>query len=301
MLDKRKTREIARQLSITVPREIPIPDRNHFESYNHLAFPLLAKMADKNQQFGNTGLDLISNVTHIPDAATLREHADSDPEFFDNNVLQAYLPGNDVMLAVLMHDRNLIAAFQIRSLRTHPFTGGVTTFARTEPVNEELRESAVRLLRALEWEGIAQIDFRHDTSSGRFVLLEVNGRFWGCTAAAVQAGMDFPYWVWQCMHEAQPVVPQTYRTDLYSRWTAADLKRLLLYWKNPAMGWGSKLRETGLTLLAFRPGVREMIWDWADPRPAWRELREDLRYSIQNQYHKLRRRLHSPSPDGPAR
>ena len=52
---------------------------------------------------------------------------------------------------------------------------------------------AVRLLRDINWHGPAQVEFKMDARTGRPVLMEVNGRFWGALALSVEAGVDFPH------------------------------------------------------------------------------------------------------------
>jgi predicted ATP-grasp superfamily ATP-dependent carboligase len=187
-------------------------------------------------------------------------------------LLQEYCPGDDVGLAVLMHAGEALTVFQYRARRTFPVDGGVCVLACTEQVNMRLADCAVRLLRALSWEGVAQLDFRHDPVTGRFALLEINGRFWGSAAVAIAAGYDFPYYVWQLAHGQTPKIPQTYKIGLLVRWLEGDIRRLLALLR---LRQQNRLRpislvREGLRLLAgFRPGVRDMFWSWSDPQPAF--------------------------------
>ena len=56
--------------------------------------------------------------------------------------------------------------------------------------DERLLNAAVATMRALEWTGIASLDFVRD-ADGHYLLLEVNPRPWGSIAAASAAGVDF--------------------------------------------------------------------------------------------------------------
>ena len=83
--------------------------------------------------------------------------------------------------------------FQHRRIREYPISGGVSTCCESMPLDPKLRDWSVALLKAMNWDGVAMVEFRYDEASGRAVLLEVNGRFWGSLPLAVHAGCDFPY------------------------------------------------------------------------------------------------------------
>jgi predicted ATP-grasp superfamily ATP-dependent carboligase len=58
------------------------------------------------------------------------------------------------------------------------------------PVDPLLRDYATRLLAAIEWTGLAMVEFRVGRDGP--VLMEVNGRIWGSLPLAVKCGVDFP-------------------------------------------------------------------------------------------------------------
>ena len=47
-------------------------------------------------------------------------------------------------------------------------------------------------MRALNWKGIAMVEWKVDPRDGRPKLMEVNPRFWGSLELAVRSGVDFP-------------------------------------------------------------------------------------------------------------
>jgi predicted ATP-grasp superfamily ATP-dependent carboligase len=53
-----------------------------------------------------------------------------------------------------------------------------------------LYDYAVRLLKALNWTGLAMVEFKVGASGAK--LMEINGRVWGSLPLAVYSGMDFP-------------------------------------------------------------------------------------------------------------
>jgi len=70
-------------------------------------------------------------------------------------------------------------------LREDPPTGGQSTAARAY-FSEQLKEYGLRLLQALRWHGAAMVEFKLDSRSGQFVLMEINGKFWGSLELALR-------------------------------------------------------------------------------------------------------------------
>ena len=125
-----------------------------------------------------------------------------------------------------MANRHPIALFQHRRLKEFPRSGGVSVVAIAEPVDSLLADHAMRLLKALEWEGVAMVEFRVDRPTQRVALMEVNGRYWGSLQLSILAGVDFPWYQWQVAHAQSSDVPVCYRTGVTARWTHGALQRL---------------------------------------------------------------------------
>jgi predicted ATP-grasp superfamily ATP-dependent carboligase len=105
-------------------------------------------------------------------------------------LLQAHHRGAGVGVGVLAHEGRLLAAFQHRRLREFPLTGGASTCRVSEAPDPTLLDAAATLLGALEWTGLAMVEFRVGDAGA--VLMEINGRVWGALPLAVASGMDFP-------------------------------------------------------------------------------------------------------------
>lgn len=111
-------------------------------------------------------------------------------------LVQAYMPDTDEygFFAVYDHGEPL-ATFQHRQRRGYKYCGGPSAFR--ESVDDPALESAgLRLLDALEWHGVAMVEFKRDPETGEFELMEVNPRFWSSLPFTVQAGADFPHHAW---------------------------------------------------------------------------------------------------------
>jgi protein-tyrosine-phosphatase len=147
--------------------------------------------------------------------------------------------------------------------------------AVSEPLDPVLVGGALRLLRALEWEGVAMVEFRHDRATGRAVLMEVNGRYWGTCSFPVRAGIDFPFYEWQIAHGRRPEVPVSYPVGLRWRWTAGYIQRLHGLFTDSVSDRRprpSPWSELATAVLNFGPSTRSALGSARDPIPALSEL-----------------------------
>jgi predicted ATP-grasp superfamily ATP-dependent carboligase len=73
--------------------------------------------------------------------------------------------------------------------------GRFSTYVETmeEP---EVVEPAVRLLAAMRFTGLIEVEFKQDPRDGKFKVLDLNPRAWGWHTLCGRAGVDFPYLAW---------------------------------------------------------------------------------------------------------
>jgi predicted ATP-grasp superfamily ATP-dependent carboligase len=76
-----------------------------------------------------------------------------------------------------------------RRIREYPITGGASTAAESF-YDPALRDLRLTLLRALNWHGVAMVEFKKDQRDGTHKL--INAKFWGSLDLAIAAGVDFP-------------------------------------------------------------------------------------------------------------
>ena len=81
--------------------------------------------------------------------------------------------------------------------RQHPPQFGRScTFVQTIdlPVLEEI---ALRFLKAIDYYGLVEIEFKQDPRDGEYKLLDVNARTWGYHSLGVAAGVDFSHMLFE--------------------------------------------------------------------------------------------------------
>lgn len=132
-------------------------------------------------------------------------------------LVQEYVSGEGYGVEVLMCNSEPIALFMHHRLREYPISGGASTL-RESVKNEELGTLGVKLLKAMKWEGVAMVEFKWNSRESEPKLMEVNGRFWGSLALAINAGVDFPYLLFKAIADGEYIRTYKYRDKVKQRW-----------------------------------------------------------------------------------
>ncbi len=269
VLEKERTLEFARSLGIPLPRAFDIASDETFEAVaTELTFPLVGKPATK----GSERYDFKWRRYDRLDA--LAAEFARERRFGEGLIFQEYVPGYGVGVQLLLHEGEVVTAFQHRRLRELPAAGGVAVAAEAEALDPSLLAHALKLLRAIEWEGVAMVEFRRDPATGRSVLMEVNGRYWGSISLPIHVGLEFPYYHWQVTHGLVPHVPRTYRVGTRMSWLVGEFQRVVELVttpvkNDPKLGVVSAI---GNFAQGLDPRNRRAVWSKTDPAPAVLEV-----------------------------
>jgi D-aspartate ligase len=80
-----------------------------------------------------------------------------------------------------------------RRQRQHPREfGRAATYVETVDL-PEIEELSERFLKAINYYGLVEIEYKKDIRDGQYKLLDVNARAWGFHSLGQAAGVDFPY------------------------------------------------------------------------------------------------------------
>lgn len=117
--------------------------------------------------------------------------------------------------AALCRDGQPIVSLTARRTRQYPVDFGYSSsFVETLDVPEIIPPSR-RLLAAMRYTGLVEIEYKFDARTGRYNLLDINPRLWTWSAVGGPAGTDFPYLLWRMM-TGQDVAKTEARPDV--RW-----------------------------------------------------------------------------------
>jgi protein-tyrosine-phosphatase/predicted ATP-grasp superfamily ATP-dependent carboligase len=294
VLDKNQTLEIARRSGIPVPATYlasGVADLERLRGKLH--FPVIAKPRNK-EDWGENAF----KMRYYRNFRALEESFLADTEFGDQNLFQEYFLGEGVGIEVLIHEGEPVAIFQHRRLKELPIGGGGSVQAISEPLDPSLADLALTLLRELEWEGVAMVEFRYNRIDHKAALMEVNGRYWGSLPLAVQSGVDFPYYEWQIVHGIRPQVPLNYKIGVRVRWFTGDLRRLVSLFTEPTNDGfprPSRPKELARFVTDFRFLARPVIWSLSDPVPVVSELASTVKAMLTSSAKAVARKLLSQS------
>lgn len=291
VLDKQQTYAAAAQVGVPVPRTWQ-PDGAATpaalaQGAAGLHYPVVLKWADPNgigPRVRAAGL-AVDKTRYCHSAEELLAYLAPYGAAGCYPLVQEYCAGYGLGQFMLMRDGQAHCLFQHRRLHEWPPEGGVSTLCEALPLSEHsaLMAQSVALLRALEWEGIAMVEYRHDPASGRSALMEVNGRFWGSLPLATAAGAHFPWQAYRLLGQGAAPEASPYRAGLRCRFMVPETKRLLrLLFRRQAVADRRLAVRPLAELLGYladflRPSTRYYVFDWRDPGPFWRDLRQMLR------------------------
>jgi D-aspartate ligase len=115
-----------------------------------------------------------------------------------NEVLvQEIIPGDgSCQFSSCMFFKNgtAIGSMAAQRWRQHPPEfGRAATFVESLDLTPEVEEPTLRFLRAINYYGLAEVEYKLDPRDGKFKLLDVNVRTWGFHSLGAAAGVDFSY------------------------------------------------------------------------------------------------------------
>ena len=277
--DKYNLMKMASELKIHIPHTIFVPDGNLQTVWDKIGgFPVVIKpgcsLIKQEHGWQKTSVHYANNDDELRSLYRHHEYL-MRPSLIQQRVL-----GEGQGIFALMHEGMPLALFAHRRLREKPPSGGVSVLRESIPLDKALVEPAVRLLQHVRWHGVAMVEFKVDHLTKTPMLMEVNGRFWGSLQLSIDAGINFPWLLFQMATGRATSLPENgYRSGIRSRWLLGDLDHLLMrLWKDEAAlnlppGSPSKWQCVRNFVNAFSRDTYYEIEKLGDMRPSLYELR----------------------------
>lgn len=219
---------------------------------------------------------LSTQVELIESESALRQAFNTHPELEHCGfLLQEFIPGKGAGVFCLFHQGRALAMFAHKRLREKPPQGGVSVLSESAPIDPQLQAQATKLLTAVNWQGVAMVEFRV-TPEGKAYLMEVNTRFWGSLQLSIDAGVDFPLLLAKSALGLDVEAPTNYRLGQKLRWLLGDLDSLYLFLRSTA-SIGDKFRQLIKFITPDFFNTRHELDRWEDMAPAWFEVKQYLR------------------------
>lgn len=115
-------------------------------------------------------------------------------------------------------------------LREHPVRFGTATFTKSV-FEEACLIQSQKLLKALNYTGVCEVEYLKDPRDGQFKLIEINARTWLWVGHAIACGINFPLYIYRFLNNQKIDYPTNYPTNIkwinYLTDTPMSLKMLL--------------------------------------------------------------------------
>lgn len=280
--DKGAVLQLAQELGVPIPRTIVLASPSDLAQGDlDLGYPIVIKPTRSRIRTASSLLS--TGVTYAVDREDLDRRIAALPPAVFPVLLQERVEGPGVGLFACYDDGRAVALFAHRRLREKPPSGGVSVLSESAPLNPVAVDYADRLLRALNWKGVAMVEFKQDRLSGELRLMEINGRFWGSLQLAVDAGVDFPAIAAALAAGAKPAAVPEFRVGVRTRWFWGDVDSCWMVLSRSRARLDLPPHHPGRAgvlwefIKSWGPGVHDEIFRFDDPKPWWLETRRRLR------------------------
>ena len=263
--DKRNTYRLAQELDIPIPVTHYPENIDQLAQLDRLTPPFAIKPAIKEHFFYATKAKAWRANSHS-ELRTLFEKA-SELAGDGEIMVQELIPGGgsqQFSYCAFFRNGAAVGKMVVRRTRQHPLQfGRASTYVETVdiPLLEELSE---RFLRAIDYYGLVELEYKLDPRDSQYKLLDVNARTWGYHSLGAKAGVDFSYMLYSDQ-VGLPVSMYKGRPGVAWVRTTTDL---------PAAMMGMLSGETNLKgyLRSLRNCNVEAVFSASDPLPGLAEV-----------------------------
>jgi len=262
--DKRRTYALANELGIAAPKTFTVDSTADLERAE-VELPAALKPAIKEHFIYVTKVKALRADTHGELDSVFRQTTMVIPP--SEIMVQELIPGDgetQFSYCTFFKDGAPLAKMVVRRARQRPtLFGRSSTYVETVDM-PQLEEPSERFLRAINYYGLAEMEYKLDERDGRYKLLDVNLRTWGSHTIGWPAGVDFAYLLFRDQL-GQPVEPVRARVGV--RWIrmATDIPTSLGQIARGRLNWRVFLKS----LSSFDI---EAVFARDDPRPGFAEI-----------------------------
>lgn len=231
VLDKSETLRIAKEVGVPTPKTFHVKNTAEVIDVSvGVRYPVVIKPR-LSYAWGRNGKANYLRPFYVNSASELISTYAKVEKISPQPLIQEYVPGHNVSVALLFDCGEPKAVCVIGVKRSMPVTGGYGVMRESIAPDQTLVRHASDLLRRLRWHGPAEVEFKIDSRDSTPKLMEINGRFWGSMNVAVESGVDFPYLSYM-LAKGEPVLPVfEYKIGVKFRDLNNDAKNLHLILK----------------------------------------------------------------------
>lgn len=207
LANKAKSTEIARKAGVPVPEV--------YKSIDEVkSYPVVFKTV-----IGNSAKGVFFPKDREELVKLMDKHKDEE------TLLEEWIGGTDYSVDCVRWD-GFCKTSVYHALVTKTDGGGTTT-QREIVYMPQLDAAALKLMDAVDFNGVCGLDFRYDAENNKIAYIETNARFTGGLATPVAAGFDIPWIVYKLATEGKYTEPINVRIGTRTKWILGDIITLV--------------------------------------------------------------------------
>ncbi|MEQ1906316.1 MAG: ATP-grasp domain-containing protein [Pirellulaceae bacterium] len=263
--DKAETSGLANSLEIKTPREYAINDVQIRQlaqqtevaaiEGQRLHFPIYVKPRSSITQHDVKNKRSAQRIdTPAELAETFRKDCPAD-----GLLIQESFAGVGVGVEVLACKGKILMQLQHRRLR-ETIDGG-STYRETIAEIPELSDATLKLVKRLNYTGVAMFEYRYCPDTRDWVFLEINARFWGSLPLAIASGANFPYALYEMLVLHRSEFDSSYVVGRRCRNLIKDLRAFRMQRHTKLYLWDLLLAKDHFDFMAkddWRPQLAEL-------------------------------------------
>ena len=207
-------------ISIAVSSGVACPETNSISSIKDIpefaSFPILIK--------GKEGLSFYKKTSKKAFLINSKDELIQKLEdlkgliSFDDILLQELIPYDEnhhtISVALFCENGTVKTFWMGEKLREHPIRFGTATLAKSIEI-DELKINSNKLIKALRYTGICEIEYLWNPSKKEYQLIEINARTWLWVGLAKTCGIDFAKIAYDYVNDNKISYPDTYLKGVY--------------------------------------------------------------------------------------
>ena len=187
--NKKKSYDLASTLGINIPKRYDYKcidtlkdalTRNPREKY---VIKLHKSNSSKGVFYGKTINEVLYIASHL-----IKKYSLPNERYPQ---IEEYVDGVGIGYSYLFWDGKKILNFGHERVVERVETGGTSTF-RKHFDNDIIRENSEKILKSVDYHGLAMVEFKYNKNTGQYWFIEVNPRMWGSMPFAISCGANFP-------------------------------------------------------------------------------------------------------------
>ncbi len=261
-MNKESLSELAKLYKVKIPETISTTDVDFEQKIESIIkFPCLVKPVDSPTFVAKFRKKLFKANDFEELNKCIKMAQDAGCEV----IVQRIIPGFDDHMytfdAYLNQESKVTHWVTCQKYRQYPINFGASVYTSQKYVPELFEESA-DLLEGIGWKGFAEIEYKKDSETGLFYMIEINVRTTNLNVLLLKSGLNMPYLAYKELSSGIEEPPKVITKDngLVFWYSFEDLLAVKGYLRSGQLTFWQVFRSY------FRKKVHS-TWDIKDPKP----------------------------------